>query len=326
MADWYIRPTGGDFTSFAAAWQSASVVNGDRLIGQSGYNCGPVFRPTKRLTYMSEAVHDGTIDANGAAQILSHSSGSAFEFTDNNSAGSVIDGIYSKFSLSGAGRFVTTSQGVHVRNCVFDVSDINFQSTSQIASMFYARFRFGHTFWNNIQYGNRGGANGIQALVHCGESGFFSFDLLANNSWLDADGRSAGNYFVYFISGAASIDRCHNNLAMGDNMTFLGGAGTLTVASHNTTSAGSVSGTDGVSGADPANYVINPTSNHTPLSSSPANGTGLNLSGDFTTDAIGVTRSIWDRGAIAYIAAGGVPPLINGGLINNPLTRSRLVN
>lgn len=298
------------YSSRQLAATAASV--GDNIVCDAGYDGGPVNNPNKRLTYTTPGNHDGTVNAAGAGVVGSHTAGNAFNFQSSGNQGSIVENTRAIFTLTGGGNFVLAWYTCTVRNCIFDVSNITFQSSSSVGAMLEARFRTGHKFYNNIQYGTRaGGSPGAGYLVMTADQSFGSVDLVANSAWLNAGATGAG----VLVRTGTTLGRIHNVMVMGAAgvaFAVVQGTGVITTASHNTTSAGSIVGTNGVTGAIAANYVTNPASDHTPLASSPANGTGFDLSADYTTDAIGAAWSPWGRGAIAYVAAGGgtIPPAL----------------
>ena len=127
----------------------------------------------------------------------------------------------------------------------------------------------GHLCYNLISYDNL--ESGIQ--IACGSSEFYNITAEGNTT-----------YGLRIDSGSSNIVK--NLYALNNSTANLSDLGTSTTKSNNKTS--------GNIWADSTNH------DYTLTQSSP----GADLSGIFTTDYAGVTRSAWDVGAYEYVASG----------------------
>lgn len=324
MSTWTVASTGGDFTTLDAALADASVVNGDIIECEAGHkiNAGnTTISVTKQVTVraMPDGQHDGTRES-AAAPYIEFTAKYPLELRESNVwfEGIRIKCTYSSSSfIYGIGLFGANGKtNFGFKRCIFDWGVGG--SQNNIIS---------HGFWadewyliNNIFY-IRSNANSSAGFIRIIEEGFSNSSgngYMVNNTVVN----DCPDDVQWYLSGGPTATAHLNNLIINGRPTdYLTNSyqfsKTPTLASNNTGWGATHGDANFVDNQDDAITVYcNNADDANPVSGAPSIGTGYDASAYTTIDALGNTRSAWDRGAIEFQAvAGGALPLIGGGLI-----------
>lgn len=207
----------------------------------------------------------------------------------------VVDGLYISGGDNGSARAILNgANNTVVQNCIMTLTE---WVSSAGYAVYYAQIKANtnNVFRNNVVKG------GCTYLI-------FSYDqLLAENNTLIRTGGVASGLF-YSSSGLVTAK---NNVVMGAQAGFLCFTGTFHADSNNNVSSdASAPGTNkAINKTDYAAYFVDHTTGDFHLKDTSFNLWGISgtdLSGTFTTDIDGQTRTgAWDIGADQYVAAGG---------------------
>jgi hypothetical protein len=255
------------------------------VVISSGWTTSSTYNITIKAAAGAE--HDGVV---GAGFIL-NATGAATAFSNGpNDRHVTIQDIELVYSGSTAARRpVDGGSNIKVHRCILRHTGSVAAASLQIAS------GDGQEYFNCLIIKNTSGSNAVY--------------------W---DRRNDVLFYNNTVVGVFTCDSTDSNAAYFYNNAFLGDVLSIGTswdgASHNAfsgtgsfgTSTQTVSTTDGVDLVSPSTDDYKPTSGGVLRN-------GTDLSGTFTTDITGATRSGWDIGAYGYFAAGGT------GGIRNPL-------
>lgn len=161
---------------------------------------------------------------------------------------------------------------------------------------FSAAASSGDAFYN-------GADDGGYVINCCAVSGYCGFRAFNYDypTWLN--NTAVGCTYGFRREGASGTLQASNNVAYGNATADFSGASVS--GSNNASGDSSAPGTSPVTGVTSAAFNNYAGGDYSPASGGVLVGAGTDLSGTFTNDIAGNTRSAWDIGAWEYIAAGG---------------------
>lgn len=171
------------------------------------------------------------------------------------------------------------------KNCVFKVPSASPAQCVRVQS-------------DNIVFKNCMAFNGAFAWYLNGDN-LELYNCFSSGS--GADGFRAQVCNSLTVQNCVAVDFSNSNI-----VGFVGG--TVTANTNNASDLATTTGTDGVANVsltDGVDFVAPSTGDYTPVSGGALDSAGADLSGLFTDDITGATRTQWDIGAFAVVSAGG---------------------
>jgi len=323
-----LKRTGGDF-SLMSTWESTEqtdlVDTGDSHVLECYRGDGTASGSWNADGSLSDTctIDQWTTSSTNRITIRA-ASGNAHEGVVD--AGFIIDGTVANATTIRIGPVFITLEDIELRRASSTGRAIAFVTPSSSYSSIIRRCIF---------YSN-GPASGASPTFDAYAGGSSSISttvencliLGANNRGVDARGPQTfrnctvitGTEVGMLLYAATTV--ATNCVSIATNADYqLSGSPTLTNCASNDTGTGAATGTGAVTGVvltDGVDFVSPSTDDYTPTNTGALRSAGTDLSGTFTDDITGATRSGWDIGAYGYFAAGGAAGIRNP--LGGPLT------